>query len=184
MNVPILYCSSILTPELVDYLLEYQREKFLPRESFLLKAGETCHHLYFVESGLLRCFYHQGDKEISSRFVQPGEVCWSPESFLRQKEGIEYIQALERSSVAALSFQAIQCICQDFPLFRTVKQQITESFLIDCEQRMQAMWMQRSGEKLAWFVRRYPGLLEKVSGKYAASYLGMTEVMLSRQRHA
>jgi len=182
MNAPVKYCASILSEDLNCYLLEYLREKTLPREAFLLRAGEICHHLYFVESGLLRCFYCKDDKEISSRFVQEGEVGWSPQSFLLQHKGIENIQALERTHIVTLSFEHIQCICRDFPLFTTVRQQITEDSLIAHEQRMQAMWMQRSDEKLAWFTQRYPGLLEKVTGRHIASYLGITEVMLSRLR--
>jgi len=183
MNAPVKYCAAILSADLNCYLLEYLREKTLPREAFLLKAGEVCHHLYFVESGLLRCFYCKDDKEISSRFAQEGELCWSPQSFLLQRKGIEYIQALERSHIVTLSFEHIQYICQDFPLFATVRQQITEAEIIGQQQRMQAMWMQRSDEKLAWFARHYPGLQEKVTGKHIASYLGITEVMLSRLRH-
>ncbi|HVU55515.1 MAG TPA: Crp/Fnr family transcriptional regulator [Puia sp.] len=183
MNVPVKYCASILSDDLNGYLLEYFRERFLPREAFLLKAGDVCHHLYFVESGLLRCFYYKDDKEISSRFIQQGEVGWSPQSFLRQQKGIEYIQALERSHIVTLSLDSIQCICHNFPLFTTVRQRITEDTLIADEQRMQAMWMQRSDEKLAWFTRRFPGLVDKVTAKYIASYLGITEVMLSRLRH-
>ena len=80
MNVPINYCASIISPELNDYLLEYGQERPLARHSFLLKAGEICKNIYFVEAGLLRCFYRKGNKEISSCFAQEGEVCWSPES--------------------------------------------------------------------------------------------------------
>jgi CRP-like cAMP-binding protein len=163
-------------------LLEYLRERVLSREAFLLKPGEVCHHLYFVESGLLRCFYHKGDKEISSRFIQEGEVGWSPESFLLQHKGTEYIQALERSHVITLSYEDIQSICWFFPIFDMVRRRITEASLIAHEQRMQAMWMQRSDERLAWFIRQFPGLLDKVTGRHIASYLGISEVMLSRRR--
>ncbi|MBN8853478.1 MAG: hypothetical protein BGO55_18630 [Sphingobacteriales bacterium 50-39] len=182
MNAPVKYCAAILSADLNCYLLEYLREKTLPREAFLLKAGQVCHHLCFVESGLLRCFYYKDDVEISSRFIQAGEVGWSPQSFLLQRKGIEYIQALERTHIVTLSFEHIRCICQDFPVFATVRQQLTEATLLAQEQRMQAVWMQRSGEKLAWFTTRYPGLLDKVKGKHIASYLGITEVMLSRLR--
>jgi hypothetical protein len=180
MNAPVKYCAAILSPDLNGYLLEYLREKTLPRDAFLLRAGEICHQLSFVESGLLRCFYCKGNKEISSHFVQEGEVGWSPRSFLLQCKGIEYIQALERTHIVMLSFDHIQCICRDFPLFATVRQQIAEASLIAHEQRMQAMWMQRSDEKLAWFARCNPGLMEKVTGRHLASYLGITQVMLSR----
>ena len=163
--------------------MEYMRERILPSGAMLLKAEEVCHHLYFVESGLLRCFYYQGGKEISSRFVQQGEICWSAQSFLLRQTGTEYIQALERSNLVSLSFQALHLLSQQFPSFDRVRQQITETYLIEIEQRMRAMWMQRSGEKLDWFERRFPGLLEKVQNRHIASYLGITEVMLSRLRH-
>lgn len=180
MNTPARYCATILSGELNCCLLEYLRESFFTREAFLLKAGEVCHHLYFVESGLLRCFYYKDGKEISSRFIQEGEVGWSPQSFLLQHKGIEYIQALQRSHVVTLSYEDIQCICCLFPQFFTMRQRITEASLLACEQRMQAMWMQRSDEKLAWFARHFPALPGKVTGKHIASYLGISEVMLSR----
>jgi CRP-like cAMP-binding protein len=182
MNSPVKYCAAILTKDLNVYLLEYLRERILPRNAFLLRAGDVCRHLFFVESGLVRCFYYKDGKEISSRFIQEGEVAWSPQSFFHQQTGIEYIQALERTHVVTLSFEHIQCICRDFPLFGTVRQQITEAFLIAQEQRMQAIWMQRSPEKLDWFSTQYPMLTDRLTGKHLASYLGITEVMLSSLR--
>jgi CRP/FNR family transcriptional regulator, anaerobic regulatory protein len=183
MNIPISYFSRPLSPALKDAYLERIRACSFASHRFLLKAGEICRHIYFVESGLLRCYYRRGNKEISSCFAQEGAYCWSAASFLLQQPGIEYIQVVEPSIVCMLSYDSLQCISLDFPQFDMLKQEVTRRHLLDCESKMQAMWMQQSPQRLAWFVRRFPGLLEKARAKHIASYLGITEVMLSRLRH-
>lgn len=183
MNVPIKYCTSTLSPALNDHYLEYGRVRSFGKQDFLLKAGEVCRNIYFVEAGLLRSFYHRGGKEISSSFAQEGEFCWSAESFLRQQPGREHIQVIEDAIVTCLSFASLQCICLDFPQFGMLEKTVTQRHLWACENKMRSMWMQQSPARLTWFVQQFPGLLEKAPGKYIASYLGITEVMLSRILH-
>lgn len=183
MNIPISYFPEVLSPALNDAYLERIQACSYASNRFLLKAGETSRYIYFVESGLLRCYYRRANKEVSSWFAPEGAFCWSAESFLRQQPGIEYIQVVEPSIVSKLSYDSLQCICLDFPQFDRLRQEVTGRHLLACESRMQAMWMQPSPQRLAWFVRRFPGLLEKATGKHVASYLGITEVMLSRLRH-
>ena len=183
MNIPISYFPRTLSPALNDAYLERIQACSFVSNRFLLKAGEICKHIYFVESGLLRCYYRRSNKEISSWFAPEGAFCWSAESFLRQKAAIEYIQVVEPSIVSMLSYDSLQCICLDFPQFDLLKQEVIGRHLLSCESKMQAMWMQQSPQRLAWFVRQFPGLLEKATGKHVASYLGITEVMLSRLRH-
>lgn len=38
-------------------------------------------------------------------------------------------------------------------------------------------------QRYDWFCKEYPGLIERVNNRYAASYLGMTPVTFSRLRH-
>ncbi|MBN9381715.1 MAG: Crp/Fnr family transcriptional regulator [Chitinophagaceae bacterium] len=184
MNVPIKYCTSALSPELNDHYLEYSRLRSFRRHTLLLRADEVCRNIYFVESGMLRCFHYKGGKEITSWFAQRGDFCWSAESFLRQQPATEYIEVLEDAVVCYLSYTGLQCICLDFPLFGMLERTVTQQNLFLCQQKMQAMWMQQSPGKLSWFIQQFPGLPGKVPGKYIASYLGITEVMLSRILHA
>ena len=41
-----------------------------------------------------------------------------------------------------------------------------------------------AAERYAWFTRSYPGLIDRVSHRYVASFLGITPVTLSRVRAA
>jgi hypothetical protein len=40
--------------------------------------------------------------------------------------------------------------------------------------------MQSAQDRAIWFANQYTDLFQRVPGKYLASYLGMTEAMLSR----
>lgn len=46
------------------------------------------------------------------------------------------------------------------------------------------MYQHAAMERYQWFLQAYPGLCYQVSGKQIASFLGMTQVTLSRLRRA
>lgn len=182
-TMPILYFDPSSVPGLHDIYLEYVRERIISRHEFLLTSGEICKNIYFVEAGLLRCFYRHENKEISSWFAQEGDFCWSPESFLHQQPGVEQIQALEDSVVSYFSVDALRCICTLFPEYRELERTVTQRHLLAVQKKMQAMWMVQSPDRLAWFRSTFPGLQERIHGKHLASWLGITEVMMSRILH-
>ena len=44
------------------------------------------------------------------------------------------------------------------------------------------MYQYTAMQRYEWFLKRYPELSQMISGRYIASYLGMTPVTLSRLR--
>jgi CRP/FNR family transcriptional regulator, anaerobic regulatory protein len=63
--------------------------------------------IWFIEKGMLRCFYMLEDKEVSSWFMKEGDVTVSVESFFRQTISYESIQALEDSTVHYITFHTL-----------------------------------------------------------------------------
>jgi CRP-like cAMP-binding protein len=169
-----------LSETLRDHLEDTLRQKIIEKKDFLLKAGQVCGNIYFVEKGLLRSYYTKDEKEISSGFSKEGDICVSIESFLSQHSSQEYIQALEDSIVYYFSHDDLQRIYRDFPEFNKISRVILEKCLVQFSQRMTAMWMQKSAERYDWFVRHYPDLPQRVPAKQLASFLGVTESMISK----
>jgi hypothetical protein len=52
-----------LSEELINYLRANLEIKELKKGDFLLKKGRICTHIYFIESGYLRCFYKKNGAE-------------------------------------------------------------------------------------------------------------------------
>ena len=73
-----------LSASLADHLYEIIKTRKVNKKELLLKAGHTCRHIYFIEAGLLRCFYIKGDAEVCSSFMKEGDIIVSIESFYRQ----------------------------------------------------------------------------------------------------
>ena len=175
------YFRSIhpLSEALRDHLEDIVKEKKLTRRDYLLKAGQVCGNIYFVEKGLLRSYYVSEGREISSGFMKEGDICISAASFFTQKHSRENIQALEDSVVSSISYEELQRIYRDYKEFDKIGRILTEKCYLLAVERMEGMWMQKSDARYRWLAKHFPDLLQRIPAKYLASYLGMTEVTLS-----
>lgn len=171
-----------MSEELQEYLIEHVNVRTLSRKDKLLKAGHICRHIYFIEAGMLRCYYMKGNTEVNSWFMKERDFAVSIESFYQQKESFESIQALEDCTVYYLSFDELQVIYKTFPEFNYIVREVTQRYCQLWAQQLYGLRMQNSQERYDWLMRYYPDLLLRVTAKHVASFLGLTEVTMSKLR--
>jgi|SRR5579871_710742 len=168
-----------LSEGLLKFLSDHLKYKELSRKSYLLEAGQTCRHICFIETGLLRCFYLHNGTEVCSWFMKEGDVIVSVESFFNQKPSYESIQAIEPCCVHYITHDELQYAFTHFPEFNFTARVLTEKYYAMSEQRLFAIRMQRAPERYTYLLEKFPELVLRVPSKYIASYLGITEVTLS-----
>lgn len=171
-----------LSPELQAHLSRILKTKEINKKDLLLRAGHVCRNIFFIQKGLLRCFYLKDEHEVCSWFMREGDVMVSVESFFQQKESYESIQALEDSVLCYIDYGELQHIYRQFPEFNFVGRVLTEKYYMLSEQRLFSLRMQRAGERYAYLQQNHPELIRRVPSKYIASYLGVTDVTLSNIR--
>lgn len=154
--------------------------KELPKKELLLRAGHICQHIYFIQKGLLRCYYYRNDVEICSWFMKEGDVIVSVESFFKQAVSYESIQALEDCELYYIHYKELQEIYRTFPEFNFIARVLTEKYYCLSEQRLYSLRMMRAHERYDYLLEFHPELVLRVSSKYIASYLGITPEMLSK----
>ena len=169
-----------LSDELKFHLAGILKEMVLSKKEFLLRAGSTSRCLCSIKHGLLRCFYSKDGIDISSWFMKEGDVIYSVESFLTQKPSYEYIQALEETSLFYITYEELKHIYETFPEFNYIGRALTEKYYVLSERRLYSLRMQRSQERYDYLLENHPELILRVPAKYLASYLGITEVTLSK----
>ena len=176
------YLGSLypLPDDLATRLRSITSEQFFRRKDYLVRAGQLSEHVYFVQQGMLRSFYHKDGKEISARFVREGELCFPIEHIFHHPYGMETIQALENTQTQIIPFKQWLAVYTDFPVFRTIGLRLLEKYIQEHYLRCRAMWMQPALVRYQWFQENRPELATRVQAKLLASLLGMTNVMYSK----
>ena len=148
----------------------------------ILKENQVCDRISLVVKGLTRSYYINEGKDITSRFMEEGFIVTSWVSYYTQKPGNEFIEALEDTTLACIDYADIQKLYSDFPGSNTIgRKQVEYAFFLS-EQRTQMLRRHTAEEKYKFFLDNHSNLLQRVSLKHIATYLGMTEETLSRVR--
>ena len=171
-----------LTDALRDHLAQILKSRTFLKKDFFLKAGHIANEIFFIEKGLVRCFYENNGKEVCSWFMKEGDCIISVESFFQQKESYENIQALEDTNTYYIDYKELQNIYQNFPEFNFIGRVLTEKYYVLSEQRLYSIRMHTASERYKILLEDAPELIQRVPSKYLASYIGITEETLSRNK--
>jgi CRP-like cAMP-binding protein len=87
---------------------KYLMIKTLHKKDYFTRSGDVCKELGFILSGSVRLYHVKDGEEITGYFSLNNEFISSYTSFLRQKPGLPYIQALEDVLLITLSYSALQ----------------------------------------------------------------------------
>ena len=150
--------------------------------AFILKEGQVCNKACMVAEGLVRSYYMNDGKDITSRFMEEGAIITSWPSYYTQQPGNEFIEAVEESTLLCLNYTDIQKLYSELPEFNIVgRKQVEHAFYLS-EQRTQMLRKHTAEGKYKFFLENHPTLLQRVPLKHIATYLGMNEETLSRIR--
>lgn len=153
-----------------------------PKKTVLLKDGEVNNHICMVISGLVRSYYINEGREITSRFMDEGFIITSWISFYTRKPGNEFIETQEDTILACVHYNDIQKLYDEFPEFNIIgRKQVEYSFYMS-ELRTRMLRKHTAEEKYRFFLENHPNLLQRVPLKHIATYLGINEETLSRIR--
>ncbi|SNC65386.1 cAMP-binding domain of CRP or a regulatory subunit of cAMP-dependent protein kinases [Hymenobacter gelipurpurascens] len=162
---------------------QYLRLQTLNKREHLLQTGEPCTHLAFVTQGCLRSYsLNTQGQEHTLQFAP--EDWWVSDmySLLTQQPSTMNIDALEDSQVLLLAQADMETIYAHFPVFERYFRLLMQSRFVALQERVNASLSQTASEKYQHFLRKYPGIAQRVPQHFIASYLGITPESLSRVR--
>jgi len=161
----------------ISYILK--AKTFLKRE-FLLRDQNVCRHIWFLESGLVGCFYEKSDKTLCAWFMKEHDVVISVASFFMQKQSYESIVALDNTLTHYITFEELEWIYRHYPEFNYHGRVLVQQYYVRAEERMRAFHNQTPEEKYRYVMEHFPELIMRVSNRYLASFIGVREETLSR----
>lgn len=171
-----------MSKELTEKIMTLTKITTHPKKAILLKEGEVNSHICMVITGLVRSYYLNEEKEITSRLMDEGFIITSWISFYTRKPGNEFLETIEETTLACVHYNDIQNLYEEFPEFNIIgRKQVEYSFYMS-ELRTRMLRKHTAEEKYKFFLENHPNLLQRVALKHVATYLGMNEETLSRVR--
>lgn len=154
----------------------------LAKKELLLREGNVCRAAAYIETGALRYFYTVQGEERTGQFFFEGEWYADYDSFLDQSPSAQSIQALEPTRVWLLPRPALYRLYDERPVFERFGRLMAEQAYRGSKSRSAALLSQSPAERYAQLVRARPGVVQRVSQRLIASYLGVKPESLSRIR--
>lgn len=157
----------------------------IPKNDWLLKAGQLADCYFFLEQGYVRSFAEDiAGNEITTNFYVPGQMVFEVASFFNRTRSKENIQALTNCTVSYITWQQLNELFHTLPEFREFGRAMLVKGYSELKNRMLSTITETAEERYRYLVQTQPDLLQHASLKHIATWLGITDTSLSRIRAA
>lgn len=156
--------------------------RLLKKGEYLLREGQVCNHVSFINKGAFRVFNILNDNNYTAYFAFENDYVTDYKSFLTRKPSFDNIVALEDAELIQLDYDSMQHLYETFPVWQKYGRLISEFVFIETAERSQSLLMKSPEERYLQMLKEHPHILERVPLKYIASFIGVTPEALSRIR--
>lgn len=144
--------------------------------------GATCKTIYFMVSGVGRIYYLKDGVEVTEYFAFPNELIIRAESLFTQNPSKKAIQVLEDSQVVAISAEPLFRLFEKHHDLERLFHKLIQQAYVETLKRLENIQFLTAEERYEKLLEEKPELIQKIPLKHVASFLGITQVSLSRIR--
>lgn len=148
----------------------------------LQPVGHTCKTIYFVVEGMLRICYLKNGSDITESFEPESSIVARAESLFAGVPSKKAIHGVERSELIAINAVKLYESFDRYPKIERLFRKIFEQQYVRTIHRLESLQFNSPEERYKLLMEGQPDILKRVPLKHIASYLGMTQVSLSRIR--
>lgn len=153
-----------------------------PKDSIILKAGKVEKTIYFIKKGIVRAFVPQENQDVTFWFGKEGDVVLPMKSYVDNHQNYENIQLLEDSVLYQLEISVLRELFKSDIHIANWGRKLAEKELVKTEELFISRQFRTASQRYLELLREQPEILQRVQLGYIASFLGITQVSLSRIR--
>ena len=165
-----------------DILMGLVTEVQFSKGHILIKADKIEDDIFFVKKGIVRAYVLKDGHEVTFWFGLEGQPVLSMRSYVEDKPGYENIILLEDSSFYKLSREKLEALFKDNAHIANWGRRLAEQELLRTEERLINREFKTARDRYRDLLSSSPELIQRVKLGHIASYLGITQVSLSRIR--
>ncbi len=153
-----------------------------PKGHILLRAGKVETSIYFIKKGIVRIYTNTPDNEITFLFCKEGDTIVSMKSYVANEKGYEDIELLEDGDLYEIKTKDLQQLFDEDIHMSNWGRKFAEQELVKTEERLISRQFRTATERYKELLKDNADLIQRVQLGHIASYLGITQVSLSRIR--
>lgn len=163
-------------------LKKYITEVSHPKNFCLMEAEKIIPYIYFIKKGIVRAYASTAENDITFWFGSEGQTVISMRSYVKDKPGYENIELLEDCELYKLETESLRKLFSEDIHIANWGRKFAERELIKTEELIISRQFKTALERYKDLMRDKSDLLKRVQLGHIASYLGITQVSLSRIR--
>ncbi len=171
-----------LSKEAEKAIAEISSVVSIKKNTDLQPIGHSCKTIYFINKGVARIYYLKDGIDITESFAFENNIIARVESLFTGKPSRKAIQILEDAEIVAINATLLFKRYDTFPEIERLFRKIFETAYVDTVNRIEGIQFHSAEERYKALLTEAPNVLMRVPLKYVASYLGITQVSLSRIR--
>lgn len=174
---------KFLKPSDLFFLYKISTLKYFERDQIIAEKGKLCNEVYFIRKGIIRTYILTSEgKEKTTRLALERDFTSPAASFLQNKPSEEYLFTVEDCKVVAFNIAKLNEEANtNTRITRMLNEFLKEAFM-EAVYRIEFFGALSPEERYKQLLTESPKLIKRVPQKYLASFLGVTEVSLSRIR--
>ena len=177
-----LYSIYPLLNDEMEKILAIAEKIQLSKNKIIIQQQQINKYIYFLEEGICRIFYPKDDKEVILDFCFSGDIILPLNSYIHNLPTYEIVDTLEDCTVYRISIAELQSLYTSSLPIANWGRKLAELETIKIEARLMQSLFKSAAERYADLLRKAPQLLHHIKLGYVASYLGVSQVTLSRIR--
>jgi CRP-like cAMP-binding protein len=165
----------------VEMLLNAFKEKSIKKNEILISKGDVCKFTYFVCKGSVRAYFIDDDGQEATRYIAfENQFITTIHAFISQTPTNEFLEATEKSELLQISFNDFKKIIEETTLGRDLYTKQLEVAYQTNHWRLESFLKMTAKQRYDFLMETNPAIIQRLSNKIVASYLGITQESLSR----
>jgi len=181
---PILNNISPISEEIWNVSKKYFHKKILKKGEHLFLMEDKVEDFYFLIEGLARYYYLTIDgKEFNKSFAEKKGHLLSSISSVTQRTGSPFsVEVLSDFTTLYISYQDLLILGENYKAWNDLLLRLYENLIIKKEKRESDFLLLNARQRYEIFLSDYNMISNVIPNYHIASYLGITDVTLSRIR--
>ena len=171
------------TTEELNTIIPKYKEVVFSKNDFLLREGKVANNYWFVASGFIRSYVVDTDgNDITTNFFSVKDIVIDWPSFFLRNPTRENIQCITDCTCWQIDFDTFQGLFHGIRNFREHGRTTLVGSYFSLKKHSVSMIADSAKDRYVQLLKTKPHIVQNVSLKHIASYLGITDTSLSRIR--